>query len=488
MNLDILLKGVYLTTHQGSLLLNVRDICADSRKSGPDSIYIALPGTKTDGQNFIPQVIEQQTKVILCETEWLNKATGLNPDVTYLGVPDRRKAFAQISANFYDNPTKNLFMIGVTGTNGKTTSTHLIENILQENGSQTGIMGTLYSRYAGITHIAKFTTPMPDELQKTFKDMADHKVDSVIMEVSSHALEQQRVGAIDFSMAVFTNLTQDHLDYHPTFEAYKEAKAILFNDLLKADGNAVVNIDDPSAQYFIEQSNAKVITYGLSDKADVYASDIVLKMDGTSFTAHTPAGSTDLQLNLVGKFNVYNALTALACGIALNIPLAICKAALEKSAGIPGRIEIVTPKGHPYTVVVDYAHTPDSLDNVLKTAREFTTNRLISVFGCGGDRDKTKRPIMGGIGSGLSNLSVITSDNPRTEVPETIIEDILQGVANKESVIVEVDRKEAIKKAIELAQPGDTVVIAGKGHEDYQIFKDKTIHFDDREVAREFIK
>lgn len=488
MNLDNLLKGVDLAFYNGSLEHDVTDLCTDSRRSGPQSIYIALPGTKTDGQNFISQVTGQQTKVILCDAGWLKKETNLKENVTYLGVTDRRKAFAQISSNFYGNPTKSLFMIGVTGTNGKTTTTHLIENILQEKGSKTGIMGTLYARYADVTQTAKFTTPMSDELQKTFNDMLEHGVNSVVMEVSSHALEQYRVGSINFSLAVFTNLTQDHLDYHPTFEAYKEAKAILFNELLKPGGTAVINIDDPSATYFIEQSKAKVMTYGLSDKADIYATDIVLKMDSTTFTAHTPSGSINLHLNLVGKFNVYNSLSALACGIALNIPVETCKTALERSGGIPGRIEIVTPKGHPYTVLVDYAHTPDSLDNVLKTAREFTTNRLITVFGCGGDRDKTKRPIMGGIGSRLSNLSVITSDNPRTEEPDAIIDDIMQGVPQKERVIVEVDRKEAIKKAIKLAQPGDTIVIAGKGHEDYQIFKDKTIHFDDREVAREFIK
>jgi UDP-N-acetylmuramoyl-L-alanyl-D-glutamate--2,6-diaminopimelate ligase len=488
MKLDNLLNGVDLTYYNGSLDRDIYELCTDSRKAVAGSLYVTLPGTKTDGQNFISQVLEKGTKVILCDAAWLKNESELKVDVTYLGVPDRRKAFAAISANFYGNPTRELFMIGVTGTNGKTTSTHLIENILQENGAKTGIMGTLYARYADVKQTAKFTTPMADELQKTFKDMLEHGVDSVVMEVSSHALEQYRVGACEFSLAAFTNLTQDHLDYHPTFEDYKQAKAILFRELLKPDGAAVINIDDPSASFFIEQSKAKVITYGLSQQADVYAADIVLRMDGTGFTAHTPSGKTDLHLNLVGKFNVYNALTALACAEALNIPLEISRRALEKSEGIPGRIEMVTPKGHLYTVVVDYAHTPDSLENVLKTAREFTTGRLITVFGCGGDRDKTKRPVMGGIGARLSDFSVITSDNPRTEEPTAIIENILQGVPQKESVIVEADRKEAIRKAIELAQPGDTVVIAGKGHEDYQIFKDKTIHFDDREVAREFIK
>ncbi len=488
MNLKILLEGVNVDAHNGSLEQEITEICTDSRKAANGSIYIALPGTKTDGQNFISQVIEQGVKAILCDVNWLKEQKDLKTDVAYLGVTDRRNTFAKISANFYGNPTQKLFMIGVTGTNGKTTTTHLIEDILKENGSNTGIMGTLYARYAGIQQTAKFTTPMADELQKTFQDMVAHNVDSLIMEVSSHALEQYRVGSCEFSAAVFTNITQDHLDYHPTFNAYQEAKGILFKELLKSDGFCIINLDDPSADYFINISKGKVITYGFTSKADIYATDIVLKMDGTNFTVHTPDSSIQLYLNLVGKFNIYNTLAALATGYALNIPLETCKNALESTKGIPGRIEIVTPKGHPYTVVVDYAHTPDSLDNILKSAREFTTNRLISVFGCGGDRDKTKRPIMGGIATKLSDIAVITSDNPRTEEPDLIIGDILKGVSEKENYVVEADRKKAIQKAIELAKTGDTVVIAGKGHEDYQIFKDNTIHFDDREVAREFIK
>jgi UDP-N-acetylmuramoyl-L-alanyl-D-glutamate--2,6-diaminopimelate ligase len=489
MNLKKLLENVEIENCNGSLENHeIKELSSDSRQVNKDYIYIALPGTKTDGHNFINDVIEKGCEVILCETNWLKSQNNIKDNVVYIGVKNTRKEFATISANFYENPTKKMYMVGVTGTNGKTTTTHIIENILKENNKNTGILGTLYARYAGITEVAKYTTPMTNELQKTFRKMFDAKVDSVIMEVSSHALDQYRVGACDFDVAVFTNLTQDHLDYHPTFDHYREAKGILFKELVKSNGVSIVNLDDPNSQYFIDNSKSKVVTYGLTNKADVYAKDIVLKMDGTTFTAVTPIGEVYLNLNLVGKFNVYNVLAALAFGVSTEISLDICKKALESTQGVAGRIEIVTPKGHDYTVVVDYAHTPDSLDNVLKTAREFTTNNLISVFGCGGDRDKTKRPIMGGIGSSISDIAVITSDNPRTEEPSSIIDDILEGVSNKEKVIVEVDRKEAIKKAIEMAKSGDTVVIAGKGHEDYQIFKDKTIHFDDREIAREFIK
>lgn len=489
MDLKQLLENVEVEHYNGSLNdHNIQSLQSDSRKVNKYDMYIALPGTKTDGHNFVEDVVKHGCEAVLCETDWLKIQNNLKVETAYIGVKDRRKSFAIISGNFYGNPTRNMYMVGVTGTNGKTTTTHIVENILKEHGKNTGILGTLYARYAGVQHTAKYTTPMADELQKTFKDMLDHDVDSVVMEVSSHALEQSRVASCEFSAAIFTNLTQDHLDYHPTFEDYKEAKGILFNQLVKTDGVSIINLDDPNSKYFIEASRAKVFTYGLTDKADVYAKDITLQMDGTTFTAVTPAGELFLNLNLVGKFNVYNVLAALAFGVSVNIPLETCKKALEATQGVAGRIEIVTPKGHPYTVVVDYAHTPDSLDNVLKTAREFTTNKLISVFGCGGDRDKTKRPIMGGIGSRVSDIAVITSDNPRTEEPQSILEDILQGVPNKEKTIVEVDRREAIKKAISMATAGDTVVIAGKGHEDYQIFKDKTVHFDDREVAREFIK
>ncbi|MFN8672436.1 MAG: UDP-N-acetylmuramoyl-L-alanyl-D-glutamate--2,6-diaminopimelate ligase [Candidatus Sericytochromatia bacterium] len=477
-NIDCLTKG--------NLDIEITEIITDSRKVSENSLYIALGGTKTDGQNFIPDVIEKGCKAIFCEKIWL-ESNELNPKVTYIGVNNRQKDFSKISANFYSNPTENLTMIGVTGTNGKTTTTHLIENILKEAGNETGIIGTLYSRYAGKTITAKYTTPMADELQKTFYEMKEHKVDSVIMEVSSHALKQYRVGSCNYKVAVFTNLTQDHLDYHPTFDDYRESKGILFSELSDENSFSVINVDNPSAGYYSEISQGKVLTYGINNKADIFATNIDLKMDSTSFTLNTPKGSLELNLRLVGKFNVYNCLSAIATAYALGISLEKCKIALEKTSGIAGRIEIVTPKGHPFTVVVDYAHTPDSLENILKSSREFTKNNLICVFGCGGDRDRTKRPIMGGIANRLSDIPVVTSDNPRTEDPDFIISQILEGMPNKENIIVEVDRKNAIKKAIESAKEGDTVVIAGKGHEDYQIFKDKTIHFDDREVAREFI-
>lgn len=486
MNLKDFLVGINFV-NKGSLDVSLNEIATDSRKVNENTLYFALPGVKTDGQNFINDVIGKGCKVVFCEKTWLQE-NKLNNNVTYIGVDDRRKTFAQLSSNFYNNPTQKFSMIGVTGTNGKTTTTHLIENILKENGDETGLIGTLYSRYAGNTYTAKYTTPMADELQKTFADMLNHNVNSVVMEVSSHALKQYRVGSCEYSIVVFTNLTQDHLDYHTTFDDYRESKGILFSELLKTDGTGIINVDDPASTYFIEVCKGKVLTYGINNEADIYATNINLKMDGTSFIVNTPNGKIELNLRLVGKFNVYNCLSAIATAYAKGISLDVCKKALESTEGIAGRIEIVTPKGHPFTVVVDYAHTPDSLENILKSSREFTKNNLICVFGCGGDRDRTKRPIMGEIAERLSDISVVTSDNPRTEDPDFIISQILEGIKDKSNVTIEVDRKNAIKKAIELAKEGDTVVIAGKGHEDYQIFKDRTIHFDDREIAREFVK
>jgi len=488
MRLEDLLADVDAKIINSRPELAITTIETDSRKVGSDTLYFALPGTKTDGQQYIDEVIERGAVAIMCSSEWLNSRSDFPETVTFIGVQDRRKAFAKISANFYQQPAKLMRLIGVTGTNGKTTTTHLIENILVAAGAKTGLLGTLYYKYGEVKKEAKYTTPMADQLQSVFREMADHQVDDLIMEVSSHALEQYRVGACDFSVAVFTNITQDHLDYHPTFADYQAAKGILFAEQLKTDGVAIINYDDPAFNFFREKAfGKKVFSYGLNSSADIYATDIELKMDGSSFRVYLPDGELKLELNLLGKFNVYNTLAAVATGYALGISAEVMKKALEATTGIAGRIEIVTPKAHPFTVVVDYAHTPDSLENILTSAREFTTHRLISVFGCGGNRDRTKRPLMGGIAKRLSDLTVVTSDNPRQEEPEAIIADILTGITDQNNVFIQVDRREAIGMAVKMAQAGDTVVIAGKGHEDYQIFSDRTIHFDDRETAREFI-
>jgi len=492
MYLETLLKDVDVITYKGSLSHNINALSIDSRKIEKGTLYITLAGIKTDGQNFIQSAIEKGAIAILCEKDWLDNQTDLNDSVAYIAVENRKKAFAKISSNFYENPSSKMFMIGITGTNGKTTTTHIIEDILKEQNKNVGLLGTIYYRYGNTQKKTKYTTPLANELQEIFKEMVDNDVTHLVMETSSHALEQSRIDYCEYDVAMFSNLTQDHLDYHKTIENYRDAKLILFEQLLKQDGISILNYDDPSFEYFKKSSlnrlsNGNIITYGISHDADIFADNIKLNMDGTSFRLNTPSEKLEINLNLLGKFNVYNTLSALAFGYAMKIPMEICKRAVEKINGVSGRIEIVTPKSNPYTVVVDYAHTPDGLINILSSTKEFTKNRVISVFGCGGDRDKTKRPIMGEIGYRISDIEIITSDNPRTEEPMSIIEDILNGIPNKDKVIVEPDRKEAIRKAISIAKEGDTVVIAGKGHEDYQIFKDKTIHFDDREIAREII-
>jgi len=471
----------------GNKEVEVKGISSNSKNVENGFIYISLPGTKTDGNHYINDAIDKGAKVILTSNEFLEN-NKINNEITYILVNNRREAFSIIASNFYNNPSKETFNIGVTGTNGKTTTTHLIYDLLKDNGYNPGLIGTLYTKYLNITNEAKFTTPMPDEIHRIFREMRNHNIDSVVMEVSSHALDQLRVSSINYDISVFTNITQDHLDYHITFDNYKKAKSILFYNLTKKDGFSIINIDDENADYFISKCKSKIITYGIKNNADVRAKNINLKMDGSSFTVETKYGNIDFDINLLGKFNVYNTLATISVGVAKGISLESCKKSIEKNKGVKGRIEIVTPKGYPFTVIVDYAHTPDSLENILNTVKEFSKGKIISVFGCGGDRDRTKRPIMGSISNKLADLSIVTSDNPRSEEPEFIISQILEGMENKENVIVEIDRKNAIKKAIELAKEGDIVVIAGKGHENYQIFKDKTIYFDDKEVALEFIK
>ncbi|GIW23364.1 MAG: UDP-N-acetylmuramoyl-L-alanyl-D-glutamate--2,6-diaminopimelate ligase [Candidatus Sericytochromatia bacterium] len=487
MNLENLILGLTDFKILGNKNIDIKNISSNSKNIEKDFMYISLPGTKTDGDFYINDAIEKGAKAILTSEEFL-KDNNLVENVTYILVKNRRKAFSIIASNFYDNPSKETFNIGVTGTNGKTTTTHLIYDLLSDNNCNPGLIGTLYNKYLNVVNEAKFTTPMPDEIHKIFREMLNNNVNSIVMEVSSHALDQYRVSSINYDIAVFTNITQDHLDYHKTFENYKKAKSILFSDLLKENGFAIINIDDPNSDYFIKSSKSKnIITYGINNDADVKAKNINLKMDGTTFIVETKNKNIELDVNLLGKFNVYNSLATIAVGIAKGFSLEKCKNSLEKSKGVKGRIEIVTPKGYPFTVVIDYAHTPDSLENILKTVKEFSKGKVISVFGCGGDRDRAKRPIMGEISSKLADITIVTSDNPRTESPSFIISEILEGMKNKDNILVEEDRKLAIKKSIEIANKGDIVVIAGKGHENYQIFKDKTIHFDDKEVALEFL-
>ncbi|AGL02986.1 UDP-N-acetylmuramoyl-L-alanyl-D-glutamate--2,6-diaminopimelate ligase [Desulfoscipio gibsoniae] len=464
--------------------LQVRGVAYDSRQVERDFIFIAVKGFKTDGHLYVPSAVKRGACAVV-----LQEKVPVPGGVSWALAVDTRKILAQIAARYYKYPARKMKMVGVTGTNGKTTTTNLINAIYREHGLKTGLIGTIHNCIGDRVLPVAHTTPESADLQRLLAEMAGEGVNAVTMEVSSHALVLHRVGECAFDIAVFTNLTQDHLDFHGDMQQYLEAKALLFAGLGQDDHKpgrkcAVVNADDPAAERIIKACRVPVITYGLYSDADIKARDVLVTARGVAFQTLAGGEKVNLQLRLTGKFNVYNALAAVAAGVADNIPLSTIKGALERVSGVPGRFELVD-RGQPFAVVVDYAHTPDGLENVLSTAREITAGRLITVFGCGGDRDRAKRPLMGKIAAGMSDLAVVTSDNPRSEDPMAIIKDILAGVRQVDGARYTVvpDRREAIRQAIRDAASGDVVLIAGKGHEDYQIIGNQRLHFDDREEA-----
>lgn len=482
MLLSEILKGI--NNHR---LINFNDdveitgISYNSKITKESDIFVCLKGEHSDGHEYAKMAYEKGAKALLCEKE-------LNINLPQIIVKSARHSIADLAATFYKNPSKELNLIGITGTNGKTTVTHLVQRIIEANKQKCALIGTLGYKLSSSSEYkeAKHTTPQAPELQATLRMLADEQIKNVIMEVSSHALEQNRIGGCEFNGAVLTNLTQDHLDYHITMNNYFESKAILFKNLQEGSF-AVINTDDEYGQRFIDviPSGVKVITYGVKTQADIMAKDIEFSIHGAkcSFNFNNERKELDLQLN--GMFSIYNALAAFACGLAMGIDTDICTNALEETASVAGRFEIVNKQP---LVIVDYAHTPDGLENVLKAAREITPegSELICLFGCGGDRDTTKRPKMGKIADDLADKIVVTSDNPRSEDPQLIISDIMTGIksVNTHRIFVEPDRGEAIKFLKTISTSKDVIVLAGKGHEDYQILKDTTIHFDDREEAR----
>jgi len=478
MKLKEILKGIDYKVIKGNVDIEINKLQNDNRQVGKDDLFLCVEGFAVDGHSFIKDAYNRGATAIIC-----SKDIEELPDCTIIKVESSRKALAIASSNYYGNPSSKLKMIGITGTNGKTTSTFMIKSILEEAGYKVGVIGTI-ANYIGNTKIpAHRTTPESIELHKLFKDMVDAGVDYCVMEVSSHSLSLDRVYGVKFNQGIFTNLTQDHLDFHKTFENYYEAKLILFKNSL----NTIVNIDDLYGKKVFEDIEGSKTTFSTIEKSDVMASDITMHARGVQFNLITKMEKSTVDMGMPGMYNVYNALGCAAACLKEGISLEVIKAGLGK-VSVPGRCEIVTKNYNlGYEIIVDYAHTPDGLDNILKTAREFTKGKLISVFGCGGDRDKTKRPIMGKIGSELSDIAVITSDNPRTEDPMTIIEDVIRDIEKDNYLVVE-NRREAIKKAMEIAQKEDVIVVAGKGHEDYQVLKDKTIHFDEREVIAEIMK
>lgn len=489
MRLNELFDYTEIVDCAGDLTKEVTDVTYDSRQVRPGALFTAVSGYKTDGHLFIKNAVENGAAAVVIEDERFR-----SDEYTWLMVPSSRKALADLSAAIYGFPSGKLNMIGVTGTNGKTTTTNLIAIVLERAGHCPGLIGTLHNRIGKEIIPVSHTTPEAPDLQKLFADFLDKGADYAVMEVSSHALDLYRVTGTEFDVAVFTNLTQDHLDFHRDMEHYFAAKGRLFSGLgVKSNKKrrkfAIINIDDPYANELLELISVPTITYGIQKEADVRAEDVIVTDRGASFKLRYTNKILAVNLKMTGIFNVYNALAATAVGLVEGVAVEDIIDTMENVPGIPGRFEKVD-EGQNFTVIVDYSHTPDGLENCLKTAKEFAQKRVITVFGCGGDRDRKKRPLMGEAAGRLSDLVIVTSDNPRTEDPEAIIAEILPGLertAISHNYLKIADRKEAIKYAINIAQPQDIVIIAGKGHETYQIIKDKVMPFDDRIVAKEAI-
>ncbi|WP_456275006.1 UDP-N-acetylmuramoyl-L-alanyl-D-glutamate--2,6-diaminopimelate ligase [Bacillus sp. AK031] len=484
MKLHTLLGVLPFYTTRGKGNPEIANLKNHHKKIDHGDLFFCIKGSEVDSHTLAKEAVLSGAAAVVSEKE-------IDLDVPVIIVRDSRRAMAILSDFFYHHPTRALRLIGVTGTNGKTTTTHLMERIFSAAGDKTGLIGTLYVKTGDEVIASKNTTPDSLTLQQLFSGFVKTGVKQAIMEVSSHALYQGRVHGCDFDVAVFTNITQDHLDYHRTMEEYKSAKSLLFSQLgnsydSKRSKVAIINRDDPSAEFFIRSTAAHVVTYGLSTLADFCAEDIELRPNGSSFTLITPNESIKMNIQLAGKFNIYNVLAAAASAYISKIPLEDIKTSLQSVKGVSGRFEHVEA-GQDFSIIVDYAHTPDSLENVLKTIETIKENKVTVVVGCGGDRDKTKRPIMAEIACRYSDHAVFTSDNPRNEDPLEIINDMKADLKHTNFNVI-IDRQEAIDYAVSQAGKGDVVLIAGKGHEAYQIIGDKVTAFDDRAAAKDAVK
>ncbi len=486
MKLRELLAKVNLQQPEHSALdLEVNRVCTNSHACKPGDLFIGMPGTRVDGGEFWRSAMGQGAIAAVVTPQAATKQPP-SQDACIIQTQDAIATCSAIAAAFYDYPTKKLGMVGVTGTNGKTTTSHLIEYFLLQAQRSTAMLGTLYTRWQGYSQTATHTTPFAVELQSQLAEAVKAGNQYAVMEVSSHALAQGRVKGCNFEVGVFTNLTQDHLDYHQDMEDYFQAKSLLFSPEYLS-GKAIINLDDPYGKRLIEQlDRSQVWTYSVANQdADLYTTSLDYQPTGVSGFLHTPAGEVAFSSPLVGQFNLANLLAAVGAALHLRVDLKLLADSLAQFAGVPGRMERVqlSPE-QDINVIVDYAHTPDSLENLLKAARPFISGKMICVFGCGGDRDRTKRPLMGKIAAELADIAVVTSDNPRTENPEQILQDIVAGIPATVAPLIINDRAQAIATAIKHARPGDGVLIAGKGHEDYQILGTEKIHFDDREQAK----
>ncbi|MBU0671501.1 MAG: UDP-N-acetylmuramoyl-L-alanyl-D-glutamate--2,6-diaminopimelate ligase [Candidatus Margulisbacteria bacterium] len=463
-------------------------ISYDSRKVKPGNVFVAIPGLKVDGTDFIAQAIERGATTIVAEKE-----VEVPAGIDLQKVPSARRALAHLANKFYDYPSRKLKLIGITGTNGKTTTAYFIESILKAAGHQVGMIGTVGARINGKEIPTVLTTPESLELQALLAQMVEQGVTHVVMEVSSHALALERVAGCDFDIAIFTNLTHDHLDFHKTKEEYLNIKRKLF-EMLKADGIAIVNVDDPASHHFISAVKGEVITFGVTqakhelrstkhNEFDTNVSDVFIKRGEMALRIN----SVEIRTSLIGLPNVYNIVAAYQCGLALGVQPNIIKKGIESLKSVPGRFERIDC-GQNYSVIVDFAHSPDALQKLIETYRPLTKGKIILVFGCPGDRDKDKRPLMGKLAVKLADFTIVTTDDPHSEKPEKIIEEILQPIKQHGPKIASfVDRRKAINKALAMAEKGDTVLIAGRGHEKYQDFDGLKVAIDDKEAVQEIL-
>ncbi len=492
MILEDLLRGINVRRVLGPRDAEIDGISIDSKSVTKGDLFVAIKGAKSDGHNYIDSAISKGASAVLVE----DVPDQLNKGIPVIEVADTRMGLADISANFYNHPTKDLVLVGITGTNGKTTVTYLLESIWAYEGLSPGVVGTIDYRYKGKTTASNMTTPESHDLMETLSTMRHSGVSHVAMEVSSHALDKDRVRGCEFDVAVYTNLSQDHLDYHKSIEDYFDAKKKLFTEVLPQSSKSmlcsVINLDDEYGERLSKEARGEIVLYSVENSnANFYAKKINISEKGISAIIKTPGDNITINSGLLGKHNLSNILAAVATAYSLGVSSDTIEKGINELKSVPGRLEAIqNPFG--FTILVDYAHTPDALSNVLRALRSFTKGRIVTVFGCGGDRDKTKRPLMGEIGRELSDLLIVTSDNPRTEDPEKIIDDIEKGVFgvddSKENYYRISDRRSSIKKALDIAREHDTVLIAGKGHEDYQIVGTTKHSFDDREVAREILR
>jgi UDP-N-acetylmuramoyl-L-alanyl-D-glutamate--2,6-diaminopimelate ligase len=462
----------------------ISGIAYDSRLVQPGNVFVALRGLRADGTAFARQALERGAAAIVSEHPGFE-----NAGVPWIVVDDARLALAQLASAFFHQPSSQLQVIGITGPNGKTTTTYLVASIFEAAGIPCGVLGTVAYRIGNEVREATRTTPEAPDVQGLLREMVDRGCGACAMEVSSHALALRRVDDIAFAAAIFTNLTRDHLDFHADMDEYFQAKRRLF-ELLPRDRPSLVNVDDPRGPARV-QIAGRPVTFGIVKPADITPGPLSFSLGGLTFDVRTPRGTLHLRSKLVGRPNVYNILSAVSAGVALDLPFDAIERGIHALEGVPGRFQMVSGERDGVTVIVDYAHTDDALRNLLETTRPLTGGRLVTVFGCGGDRDRTKRPLMGAVAGRLSDIIIVTSDNPRSEDPKRIIDEIQRGITadtkkgNGQRVLSIVDRREAIAKAVELAQPGDVVLVAGKGHEKYQVIGDRVLPFDDVAVARE---